>query len=92
MFGAWMNMAMLAAESQRVIGLRLMKLAVGGTGAVSEANLMVSEKMDAVRHAAGRLLLGDTHDSVVTGYRTTVQANIRRLSKPKATSKRRRAR
>ena len=80
MFAPWINLAMLATESQHVIGLRLMKLLMGGTDAVAESSLMVSEKMDAARNAAGRMMLGDTHDAIVTAYRETVQANVVRLS------------
>ena len=43
----WMNMMLLAAESQQVIALRLMKLAAGGKAAEDETQLMMSEKMTA---------------------------------------------
>ena len=42
MFKFWHDAAMLSLESQRVIALRMMKLAMGGTGAHAEANRMMS--------------------------------------------------
>jgi hypothetical protein len=74
------NLAMLAAESQQVVSLRLWKLAWGGSAGAVEAFGMVAEKMHAGSEAAGRLMAGATFDSVVTDYRTTVQANVRRLT------------
>ena len=58
MFRSWYNLTMLAAESQRVIWLRSMKLAAGGAKAKREARLMMTEKMAAASdegmHAAFR--------------------------------------
>jgi hypothetical protein len=81
MYRSWFNLTMLAAESQQVIGLRLMKLANGGPKARAEASRMVTEKLAAASHATGRLMMGASQDSVVTGYRRKVRANSRRLSK-----------
>jgi hypothetical protein len=81
MFTAWANLAMLALESQHVVALRLMKLAAGGPAAAREMNLMTFEKMEALAHESGRMLLGDTHARVVKRYRTRVRANRRRLSR-----------
>jgi hypothetical protein len=72
---------MLAIESQQVIWLRTMKLASGGPGAGAEANLMVSEKVNAATKAAFNLMSGHTPDSIVKSYRKTVRANARRLSR-----------
>jgi hypothetical protein len=58
MFRYWTNVAMLAAESQRVIWLRMMKLAAGGVAARKEANLMATEKVKAAIQATGRLARG----------------------------------
>jgi hypothetical protein len=80
-FQSWFNLTMLAAESQHVIGLRMLKLALGGAKAQEEASLMVTEKMLAANHAAARLMLGASPDSVVKGYRRKVRANARRLMK-----------
>jgi len=77
----WYNLAMLAAESQRVIWLRSVKLAAGGEHALEEAQLMISEKAFAAFGAAGRLAMGDSPDRIVSGYRKKVRANARRLSR-----------
>jgi len=42
---------------------------------------MISEKLSAATHAAGRMMAGDTADSIVRGSRHKVRANVRRLSK-----------
>ena len=81
MLKPWINLTMLAAESQQVIGLRMMQAAFGGPKAQAEASLMVTEKIAAANHALGRLMMGATPDSVVTGYRRRVRANSRRLLK-----------
>ena len=81
MFRSWYDLTMLAAESQRVIWLRSMKLASGGAKAEREARLMVSEKMAAASHEGLRLFMGASADSIVKSYRRRVKANARRLSK-----------
>ena len=52
-FKPWFNLAMLAAELQQVMWLRLIKLSAGGTNAYNEARLMTSEKVVAATQAAG---------------------------------------
>ena len=79
MFPSWFSLAMLAAESQQVIGLRVMKLVLGGSDACDEASLMVTEKMSAATQATSHLLMGASPASVVRGYRKKVRANSRRL-------------
>ena len=79
-FASWYNWTMLVAESQHVIALRMIRIASGGRAAEGEAQLMVSEKVNAATRAAGRLMAGGSPDSVVSAYRRTVQANARRLS------------
>jgi len=81
MLPSWYNLAMLAAESQQVVWLRLVRLSGGGAKARNEAHRMVSEKMAAATHATGRLMLGDSPNKVVRHYRSKVKANARRLSK-----------
>ena len=81
MIRSFFNAAMLAAESQQVIWLRLAKLSRPGGKANAEARRMVSEKVAAAAEAGTRLLRGGSTDSVVTAYRRKVRANIRRLSK-----------
>jgi hypothetical protein len=80
-FGPWFNLAMLAAESQQVIALRMMKLAAGGAAARDEARRMTSEKVAAMTEAGAKLMAGGSADSVVSGYRRKVRANIKRLTK-----------
>jgi hypothetical protein len=48
----WYSSAMLAFESNHVVGLRLMKLTRGGGDASHEAHLMISEKIAAAFDAA----------------------------------------
>jgi hypothetical protein len=85
MFGKWMKLALdtslLALESQQVIGLRVLKLALGGDAATREANRMVAEKATAFGEAATKVATGKTTRSVVKGYRKKVRANRRRLAK-----------
>lgn len=79
MHRSWINLMMLAAESQQVIWLRTMRLAAGE--AQSEARRMVQEKIVAAGVESGRMALGASGDSVVKSYRKKVRANVRRLSR-----------
>ena len=45
MFKFWYDATMLSIEAQHVIGLRMMKLAMGGKHAQAEASRMVTEKI-----------------------------------------------
>ena len=81
MFNFWYNATMLSAEAQHVIGLRMMKIAMGGSNAQTEAHRMVTEKMAASVRATATLLTGGTVDSVIVDYRRRVRANYRRLSR-----------
>jgi hypothetical protein len=85
MFGTWMKLAlntsMLAFETQQVIGLRLLKLTLGGPAASREANRMVAEKMAAFGEASAKVATGGTAGSVIKSYRKKVRANRRRLTK-----------
>jgi hypothetical protein len=76
----WYSIALLAAESQRVIWLRLLRLGAGGPGATREAQRMVSEKLLAASHATAALMTGASPDHIVKAYRRKVRANARRLS------------
>ncbi len=87
----------LGMEMQRVIALRLMRLAAGGSSGRTEASRMIAEKIAAageVQMAAASALVTGRPDNVVAGkvlrvLRKRVRANKRRLS-PKG--RRRRAR
>lgn len=71
---------MLALESHEVIGLRVSKLSVGGFGAVTEAQLMMTEKARAAAEAVIAIAVGSSPQSIVTAYRDKVQANRTRLA------------
>ena len=71
---------MLGLESSNVIGLRMLKLAYGGTDAVTEMQLMVREKIHATLESSANLMAGASAHSVVDRYRQHVAANARRLS------------
>ena len=75
MFGPWITVAMLALESSEVIGLRVAKLAQGGSDAQNEAHLLVNEKIVAVFDAGMRLVCGATTSHVIDGFREQVAAN-----------------
>ena len=71
---------LLAAEANAVIALRMMKLMRGGRSARREANLMVSEKVNAAFEAAASLMAGATQDEIVHRYRQHVAKNAKRLA------------
>ena len=80
MFGPCYSNALLALEAQRVVELRLVKLAWGGLEAQAEAQLMVAEKVIAAVEATGTLLTGGSPETVIARYREHVAANTMRLS------------
>ena len=71
---------MLALEAQRVIELRLVRLAWGGREGRAEMHSMVSEKVWAAVEATGTMMLGGSPDQVVARYREHVAANTKRLT------------
>lgn len=79
MYRLWFESAMLAAESQSVIALRLMKLARGGKAAEDEAARMVQEKIVAAGEAARMMAAGASPEAIVQRYRRRVGANAARL-------------
>ncbi|MDT7949975.1 MAG: hypothetical protein RQ966_00570 [Acetobacteraceae bacterium] len=85
-----MNAAMLAMEAQQVIGLRMWKLALGGSAAETEMRQMVEEKLTATATATTLMTAAalqgrsDGADDVVRMLRKKVRANRKRLSTPKA--------
>jgi len=80
MFEAWMSTLMLFVESNNVVGLRLAKIAGGGSDAYAEASLMVREKMAAAFEAQAAMWSGGTTSSVIDRYREHVAANAKRLT------------
>ncbi len=83
MFASWYNLAMLAAESQQAMFLRVIKIGTGGSAAWVETQRMISEKMIAGVQATQSLMAGASPDSVIAAYRKKARANVRRLSKRK---------
>ena len=85
MFRNWMRLTnevvMLGFETQRVIGLRLVRLSRSGPAAQSEALRMVTEKTIALVEAGMTLARGGSAGKVIRRYRTHVRANKRRLLK-----------
>ncbi len=77
----WYSAWMLALESNRVIALRMLKLAGGGAPARLEAAGMVSEKVSEAFGAAVTLATGGSNAKVIARYRKRVAANARRLSR-----------
>ena len=84
---AWFEAARFVTDSQRVVALRMMRLAAGGPQATTEARKMVSEKINAFGVAQAAIM-----SALVTGsslevaavrayapYRRAVRANSRRL-------------
>jgi hypothetical protein len=55
---------MLAFDANRVIGLRIARLMLGGKRSQREAKLMVTEKMAAAVEAAGKLMAGASSDDL----------------------------
>ena len=88
MFGNWFTLTldatMLGLETQRVIGLRMMKVAAGGPDAQAELTRMVNEKTAALAEATATLASGGSAETVLRRYRTHVRANERRLSRTKS--------
>jgi hypothetical protein len=92
LYGAWLKAGIdawtLGAEASMVIGLRMAKVATGGSAAATEADLMVSEKVQAAWELQTQLLtaplgmtpLGATRKTI-SHYRRKVGANRRRLTR-----------
>jgi hypothetical protein len=78
------SLMMLAVEANGVIALRMMKLMLGGRRARREAELMVSEKINAAFEASASLMAGASGDEIVRRYRQHVAANAKRLGRFKS--------
>ena len=68
-------------EAQLVIALRVQKMALGGSPAEKEAQLMVSEKVLALAEATATVASGGSPQKVLRRYRTIMRANSKRLLK-----------
>ena len=74
---------LLGFEAQRVVLLRMIRIATGGAHAQAEISRMVSEKVFATVGAMGMVTLGQSPKSVVRDYRSRMRADERRLSRRK---------
>jgi hypothetical protein len=77
------DLTLAGFEAQRVIALRLMKLATAGPAANIEARKMVVEKLVASVEASTTLAKGGSAHKVLRRYRTIMRANEKRLSRRK---------
>ena len=80
MYNPFFSSMMLAIEAQRVIELRLVRLAWGGSEGLAEAQSMVTEKMHAAGEAMTTLMLGGSPETVIARYREHVGCNTKRLT------------
>ncbi|UUL83995.1 hypothetical protein OKW76_05825 [Sphingomonas sp. S1-29] len=89
-YAAWTQASIdawtLGAEASTVIGMRMAKMAVGGAAADKEAQLMVSEKMQAMAELQMQMLTGGLGTTALSGtqktlkhYKKKVAANRKRL-------------
>ena len=79
--GLFYELWMLAFESHQAICLRTSRLSFGGEAAGTEAQLMITEKVDAAHSAIESLMGGVPPIRIVQRYRSAVRANVSRLSK-----------
>jgi hypothetical protein len=84
---AWLESVRFAADMQRVVALRLGRIAAGGPLAVSETRRMITEKMFALAEAqmavAASVMTGKAASAARKAhapFRRRVRANRRRLS------------
>jgi hypothetical protein len=79
-YNPFLSMVLLAFEAQKVIELRLVRLAWGGREGRDEMQSMVAEKIDAAMEATGTLITGGSPETVIARYREHVAANTKRLT------------
>ena len=80
MYNPFLSTMLLAFEAQKVIELRLVRLAWGGREGRDEMQSMVAEKIDAAIEATGTLMMGGSPETVIARYREHVAVNTKRLS------------
>lgn len=80
MYNPFLSTMMLAFEAQKVVEMRLVRIAWGGREAHAEMQSMVSEKIGAAIEAAGTLMMGGSPEAVIARYREHVATNTKRLS------------
>lgn len=89
MLGIWTNMVTIAAETQRVAWLAMMKMATGFAANQDEAALITSERGTTAAQATARSASRSIPESVVRSHRKKVRANTRRSSTGSSSMKRR---
>jgi len=80
MLTPWYCATLLGFEALDVMRLRMMKLADGGSDALPEVHLMVTEKIGAAAEALSSMVFGGTPMAVIERYRELVAANAYRLA------------
>ena len=80
MYNPFFSTFILAIEAQRVIALRLVRLAWGGREGRAEAHSMVIEKVQAAGEAMTTLMCGGSPERVIARYREHLAFNTKRLS------------
>jgi hypothetical protein len=80
MLNPFLAVALLGLEANRVINLRIMKIAKGDEDARNEAFLMVDEKVLAALEACASFSAGHGPEVVINRYREHVAANAKRLA------------
>jgi hypothetical protein len=80
MLNPFFSAFLLAVEAQKVIELRMVRIAWGGAEGQAEMVSMVSEKICAAMEATNTLMMGGTTDQVVARYRELVADNTQRLT------------
>ncbi|MCE4223739.1 hypothetical protein HCU64_08260 [Methylobacterium sp. C25] len=80
MYGPLHGLMMLGLEAQKVVELRLVRIAWGGVEGQAEIASMVTEKISASIEAFGMLATGESPAAVVARYREHVAANTERLT------------
>jgi hypothetical protein len=80
MYNPFFSSFMLAIEAQRVIELRLVRLAWGGREGRAEMQSMMTEKVHAAGEAMTTLMFGGSPETVIARYREHVAFNAKRLS------------
>lgn len=87
---AGLSLWQLGAEANAVIMLRMARFAMGGPSAQKEAQLMISEKIEAAAELQMRLMTGALGTTPLSGTRKTIShyqrkvgANKKRLSTAK---------
>jgi hypothetical protein len=78
-YNPFLSTMLLAFEAQKVIELRLVRLAWGGREGRDEMQSMVAEKIDAAIEATSTLMMGGSPETVIARYREHVAANTKRL-------------